>query len=620
VADLFGGGSSSSSSSGSGFNLSSLTNAISSAFTGMGGTASNAASTIGSAAGDAASAVNPVSTANAAENTFDPTGSIGAQLSIDPPTAGSVADQQSGVGGTQSDPQQGAKQQNNQYAPESAVAGLKDALDQLTQQQRQNPWAPQPAPKGMDRASRMPVPPSVGQPAPVLPQLSGGDVGAADASNLAAAGKIPTLAAMTPAPEASDQSLPGVTPGETGAQSPGSFYGTSVQPQTAGPVAEPAAARLPPEQGGPPSTTAGRPTPKTDDQGRAITVKAKPTDKPAPGDAPTPDATTPTPTKGGPTPEPTFPPDPNQPSPSPMMRDVTGGQSVPPALVQLARAALPVVLPMLLSAALSRKGGGFRHFGGFHPGGGGHWPYHHPMQGWQMHDHHPGGGWRPMDPRHMRHLGYGGGREWEQGDVHPGGALIMQALFGNGPQGIATQPAAARPGGYPPGMRNTQPADTTEYDPANVPMGSTERGTPGVSASQYDSFARNYASQIGLNPDVVSRVLATESSFGQNIYGDYVDGKPTSFGGFQLHLSPDGTAMGNQYMRQYGHAPWDHKYWQEQVKFALDQMKKGGLGPWKTTMNKLGYGQWSANAAPTRTASAPPPTTQQGPEAAAAPG
>jgi hypothetical protein len=630
VSSIFGGGSSSSGSTTDSSNLlSSLGNTVSSLFSSMGTTTGNAASAVG----DAAGAVNPVSSADAAQMALDPTGSISAQTTIDPPSAGSAADQESSIGGTQSGAgtqqnQQGTQQnqqgtqQNNQYAPVEAVDSLKKALAQLTQQQRQNPWQPEPPPKGMDRATRMPVPPLPAPQAtpPVLPQLSAGDIGASDAANLAGAGAIPASVANAPAPD-QYQPLPGAM---------AAGYGGIGSDATASPVADAAEASTPPQPGptatptGPaaPSTTGGKPTPATDDQGRAITVhKAQPGATDAAKPLPT--KTAATTTKRGLIPEPNFPADPNQPSPSPMMRDVTGGQSVPPALAQLARAALPIVLPMLLSAALSRRGGGFRHFGGFHPGGGGHWPYHNPMQGWQMHDHHPGGGWRPMDPSHMRHLGIGGQREWEQGDVHPGGALIMQALYGNGPQGIAGQPAAGggQPGGYPPGMRNDDAGGAdTEFDPANVPTGSTERGTPGVSAAQYDGFARNYASQIGLNPDVVSRVLATESSFGQNIYGDYENGRPTSFGGFQLHLSPDGKAMGNQYMRQTGHAPWDHKYWQEQVKFALDQMKKGGLRPWKTTMNKLGYGEWSANAAPTRQASAPPPTTQQGPEAAAAPG
>jgi hypothetical protein len=288
-------------------------------------------------------------------------------------------------------------------------------------------------------------------------------------------------------------------------------------------------------------------------------------------------------------------------------------------LPQLAQAALGVLVPLLMSGALGgggrhgrHGGGGFRHFGGFHHGGEGHWPYHHPMRGWQMHDRHPGGGWRPIHPRHMRDMI----RENHSGNDQT--SQILQAILGNSQQGQEDQQqAGGQQGADQQGWSGDQrEAPTTEFDSSKVPQGSSERGTPGVAATQYDQFARNYASQIGLNPDVVSRVLATESNFGQNIYGDYENGKPTSFGGFQLHLSPDGKAMGNQYMRDTGHAPWDPKYWQEQVKYALDKMKQGGLAPWDTTRKKLGYGNWAANAAPNRQASAPP-TNQMGPEAMA---
>jgi hypothetical protein len=610
LGSLFGGGGSSSSTSsggGTGLDLSSLFSGVGNALTGAG------------------AVVNPVSSANAADTSavqaFDPTGSIGAQETINPPSGGSTADQQSSVGGTQSGgaPQQNQQptQQNQQYAPPEAVDGLKKALQQLAQGQgQQNPYQLPAAQNAQGLRQAM----GAGQPTPQppLPALQPGETGAQSPQ-----GKVPN--------EGGIQNLPNLTAGETRAVSPTDPAEASLPPD-GGPTGDGTVATdaqgqpitaagtpasqtpLPPGRPTPtgPSTTGGQPTPTKDDQGRDLTVVVPGGPKKA---AAAPDADLPTkvplptkkpgvlPTKkGGLIPEPNFPPE-----PGPIMRDVTGGQGVPPALAQLAQAALGTILPMLLSGGFGgggRRGGRgfhpFRHFGGFHHGGEGHWPYHHPMRGWQMHDHHPGGGWRPIHPHHMRDLAQGGNDQTSQ---------IMQAIFGNSQQGQANQQQA---GGTQDGG-NQAPADTTQYDASKVPQGSTDRGTPGVSASQYDGFARDYAQQIGLDPDVVSRVLATESSFGQNIYGDYENGRPTSYGGFQLHLSPDGKAMGNQYMRDTGHMPWDPKHWQEQVKYALDHMKKGGLGPWKTTMNKLGYGVWSANGSPSRTASAPPPATTPAP-------
>ncbi|HEX3520790.1 MAG TPA: hypothetical protein VHT52_01730 [Stellaceae bacterium] len=618
LGSLFGGGSSSSSGASSGGNpLSSVGDTLSSLFTG-----------VGNAFSGAGAAVNPVSSANAADSAavqaFDPTGSIGAQETISPPSAGSPSDQQSSVGGTQSGgaPQQNQQQtqQNQQYAPPEAVDSLKKALQALAQGQgQQNPYQLPAAQNAQGLRQAMPAPQAP------LPTLQPGETGVADDPNLAAA--VPRIALdrsggipaglPTGAPAASPISP--TDPAEASIPPDGGPTGDGTvatnaegQPVTA---AGTPASQTPQPPGRPtptgPSTTGGKPTPQTDDQGRAITVKAKP----QPGDDADLPTKVPLPTKkpgvlptkkGGLIPAPDFPPE-----PGPIMRDVTGGQGVPPALAQLAQGALGMLLPMLLSGGFGgggRRGGRgfhpFRHFGGVHHGGEGHWPYHHPMRGWQMHDHHPGGGWQPIHPHHMRDLAQGGNDQASQ---------MMQAIFGNSQQGQANQQQA----GGDPGGGNQAPADTTQYDASKVPDGSTERGTPGVSATQYDQFARSYAQQIGLDPDVVSRVLATESSFGQNIYGDYENGRPTSFGGFQLHLSPDGKAMGNQYMRDTGHAPWDHKYWQEQVKYALDHMKKGGLGPWKTTMNKLGYGVWSANGSPTRQATAPTPATTPAPQALA---
>ena len=106
---------------------------------------------------------------------------------------------------------------------------------------------------------------------------------------------------------------------------------------------------------------------------------------------------------------------------------------------------------------------------------------------------------------------------------------------------------------------------------------------------QVDDFARQTATQLGMDPDTVSRVLAQESSYGQNYTGD----GGTSFGPFQLHFAPDGNAMGDQFRRDTGLDPRDPKTWKQQIVYALNKARQGGWGPWQTTMGKLGMDRWS---------------------------
>jgi hypothetical protein len=186
--------------------------------------------------------------------------------------------------------------------------------------------------------------------------------------------------------------------------------------------------------------------------------------------------------------------------------------------------------------------------------------------GWHMHGRPPGFGWRPL---------------------HPNDA---QALVGGGMGGGQGQP------GDP-----NNPADPNAPDP-NAPPKETGRaaGTPdqvgssgaipGVSAKDVDSYTRSVATKYGIDPDVASRVLAQESSYGQaKRPGD----SGTSFGPFQLHFAPDGKAMGDDFLRDTGKDPRDPNTWQAQIDYAMKRAAQGGWGPWQTTMKKLGMNQWS---------------------------
>ena len=140
----------------------------------------------------------------------------------------------------------------------------------------------------------------------------------------------------------------------------------------------------------------------------------------------------------------------------------------------------------------------------------------------------------------------------------------------------------------PPGGTQTASAFA---NPPPAPMG------PAVSAinnaapapgqqpmDDHSQFIRNYASQIGLNPNVALGVAGAEGlhAWGPNNpnAGSYVDrtnGQPWSFGDFQLNTR---NGMGVDAMRA-GINPQDPTQWQAADRFALDRMKAGGLGPWK---------------------------------------
>ena len=96
--------------------------------------------------------------------------------------------------------------------------------------------------------------------------------------------------------------------------------------------------------------------------------------------------------------------------------------------------------------------------------------------------------------------------------------------------------------------------------------------------------------KYNIDPDVASKVLAQESSYGQaRKPGD----NGTSFGPFQLHFAADGKAMGDQFRRDTGLDPRDPATWQKQIDYAMMKAAQGGWAPWTTTMKKLGMNQWS---------------------------
>ena len=100
----------------------------------------------------------------------------------------------------------------------------------------------------------------------------------------------------------------------------------------------------------------------------------------------------------------------------------------------------------------------------------------------------------------------------------------------------------------------------------------------------HEQFIRDYASKIGVNPDLAVGIANAEglrawSAQNPNAasYVDRTAGVPWSFGDFQLNTR---NGMGADALKA-GIDPRDPKQWQAADQFALDQMKSGGLAPWK---------------------------------------
>ena len=231
------------------------------------------------------------------------------------------------------------------------------------------------------------------------------------------------------------------------------------------------------------------------------------------------------------------------------MRDISGvSTGSPTALADLAQAA-KVIAPLIpLFAGLfgggGRRGGrfhggrfthgfggglsGFRGgmnamglHGGRHPMAPGAWPYHHPQMGWHMHPRHPGPGWLPLNPMDAQGI-----------------------VGGQGRTGRPEPARRARP------QRAAQ-GDGRRRRTARHVSGPAAR-SPASSAKDVDDYTRSVATKWGIDPDVASKILAQESSYGQaRKPGD----NGTSFGPFQLHFAPDGRAMGDDFQRDTGLDP-----------------------------------------------------------------
>jgi hypothetical protein len=103
-------------------------------------------------------------------------------------------------------------------------------------------------------------------------------------------------------------------------------------------------------------------------------------------------------------------------------------------------------------------------------------------------------------------------------------------------------------------------------------------------AGSHEQFITDYAKSIGLDPKLALGIANAEglrawSTSNPNAASrvDVENGKPFSFGDFQLNVR---NGMGADALAR-GIDPRDPAQWQAADRFALDQMKAGGVGPWR---------------------------------------
>lgn len=130
-----------------------------------------------------------------------------------------------------------------------------------------------------------------------------------------------------------------------------------------------------------------------------------------------------------------------------------------------------------------------------------------------------------------------------------------------------------------------------EKDPGghNFPAANDHGSFQGAFSSKSDkeAFIRAEAQKRGIDPNVAMKVAQSEG-FNQPV-GD----NGTSFGAFQLHVTPGGrgNAVGDQFRRDTGLDPSDPKNEARSIMYALDNAKKNGWHDYHGAA-RVGVGDW----------------------------
>jgi hypothetical protein len=107
------------------------------------------------------------------------------------------------------------------------------------------------------------------------------------------------------------------------------------------------------------------------------------------------------------------------------------------------------------------------------------------------------------------------------------------------------------------------------------------------SQAEKEAYIRQMAAQIGIDPDTAMRVARSEG------FKDFSGDSGTSFGAFQLHVTPNGRghAVGDQFRHDTGLDPSDPANERQGIDYALQWARKHGWGDFHGAA-RTGIGQW----------------------------
>jgi hypothetical protein len=118
-------------------------------------------------------------------------------------------------------------------------------------------------------------------------------------------------------------------------------------------------------------------------------------------------------------------------------------------------------------------------------------------------------------------------------------------------------------------------------------------------ANQIELYIRREAAKRGMDPDVVMAIVNGEGGTADPTirsrgYDASLGGQENSIGPFQLNMH---RGLGANLLAQ-GVDVRDPANVYKGIDYALDQAAAGGWGPWKTTMDRLGYDRWTGIRTP----------------------
>lgn len=133
-------------------------------------------------------------------------------------------------------------------------------------------------------------------------------------------------------------------------------------------------------------------------------------------------------------------------------------------------------------------------------------------------------------------------------------------------------------------QRHGDTAAPTKDTLAQVGTGTASSSLPAggafTSQAEKEAFIRAEAIKRGIDPNTAVAVAKSEGFYG---YKSSIPGE-TSYGAYQLHYGGDrwgpGKGLGDTFTKRTGLDARDPATEKEQIKFALDQAKQGGWGPW----------------------------------------